>query len=172
MSIIIGISVYALDSTHVSFDVTLAQKQLQSQVRSTISWVVKDARQAVSWGMANNNPAPDYIAFRQVIGWDTANNTFLLGDQYIEYTYEAANHRIIRRTSDLSDNTIGVWSLDNVHSAPFFTLNSSGEVVPLNKDDLRTSKQLVISVTGQSSILNLPDITYTLTERVLIRNGE
>lgn len=171
LSIIIGISLYAMNAAQVSFNLTLAQRNLQSEVRRTIGWIVKDARQAVSWDIANNNPTPDYIKFRQVTGWDTVNNTFSLSSHYTEYTYNAVNHQISRRTSDLSDSTIGVWILNNVFTSPFFTIDSSGGIVPLNNDDLLTSKQLVITISGQSSVPNLEDTTYSLTERVQIRNG-
>ena len=170
LSVIIGICLYAMNATQISFNSTLASKNLQSEVRRTIGWIVKDARQAVSWDIANNNPTPDYIKFRQVTGWDTVNHTFLLGNQYIEYTYNAIDHQIIRRTSDLSDNTIGVWTLDNVTASPFSTIDSLGGIVSLNNGDLLTSKQLVITISGQSSLPSFQD-GYSLTEEVQIRNG-
>ncbi|PIQ88027.1 MAG: hypothetical protein COV73_01020 [Candidatus Omnitrophica bacterium CG11_big_fil_rev_8_21_14_0_20_43_6] len=170
LSVIIGVSVYAMNAAHISFNLTLASKSLQSEVRSTVGWIVKDARQAVSWDLANNNPTPSYIKFRQVTGWDTANNTFSLSNYYIEYTYNFVDHTIIRRTSDLSDNTIGVWTLNNVNNLPFSTLNSSGDIVPLNNSDLLTSKRLIVTVSGLSSEPDLQD-GYSLTEEVQIRNG-
>ncbi len=170
LSVIIGICLYTMNATQVSYNLTLAGSSLQSEVRRTIGWIVKDARQAVSWDIANNNPTPDYIKFRQVTGWDTVNSTFLLSDYNIEYTYNVADHTILRRTSDLSNNTIGVWTLNNVTTSPFFTLDSFGSIVPLNNGDLLTSKQLVITISGQSSLPSLQD-DYSLTGEVQIRNG-
>lgn len=170
LSVLIGISVYAVHAVHVTFNLALASKELQAEVRRNLGWIIKDVRQAVSWDIANNNPAQDYIKFRQVTGWDTINNTFLLSDYYIEYTYDNANHRILRRTSDLDDNTISEWVLNNVNNEPFATLNTSGEIVPLNNSDLLTSKRLVINISGQSSQSGLQD-GYSLTEEVQIRNG-
>ena len=170
LSVLIGICLYAMHAVHTSFNLTLSSKNLQSEVRRNISWIVKDIRQAVSWDIANNAPTPDYIKFRQVIGWDTVNNTFLLSDHYIEYTYDAINQMINRRTSDLADNTIGQWSLNNVTSSPFATIDSSGSVVPLNNGDLLTSKKLVVTISGQSSQPSLQE-GYSLTEEVQIRNG-
>ncbi|MBU4251951.1 MAG: prepilin-type N-terminal cleavage/methylation domain-containing protein [Candidatus Omnitrophica bacterium] len=168
LSVIIGVCLYALNAAQVSFNLTLAQRNLQSEVGRTIGWIVKDSRQAVSWDIANNNPTPDYVKFRQVIGWDTVNNTFSLSSNYIEYTYNALAHTITRR--DIGGVT-REWILSNVFSSPFFTIDSLGSIVPLNNSDLLTSKQLVITISGQSSVLNLPDTTYSLTERVRIRNG-
>lgn len=168
LSVIIGVCLYAMNAAQVSFNLTSAQRNLQSEVGRTIGWIVKDSRQAVSWDIADNSPTPDYIKFRQVTGWDTVNNTFLLSSNYIEYTYNSAEHTITRR--DISGTT-REWTLNNVFASPFFTIDSSGDIVPLNADDLRTSKQLVITISGQSSVLNLPDTTYSLTERVQIRNG-
>jgi len=168
LSVIIGVCLYAMNAAQVSFNLTSAQRNLQSEVGRTIGWIVKDSRQAVSWDIADNSPTPDYIKFRQVTGWDTVNNTFSLSSNYIEYTYNAVAHTITRR--DIGGAT-REWTLNNVFASPFFTIDSSGDIVPLNADDLRTSKQLVITISGQSSVLNLPDTTYSLTERVQIRNG-
>ncbi|MDP3042360.1 MAG: prepilin-type N-terminal cleavage/methylation domain-containing protein [Candidatus Omnitrophota bacterium] len=168
LSVIIGVCLYALNAAQVAFNLTLAQRNLQSEVGRTIGWIVKDTRQAVSWDIADNNPTPDYIKFRQVTGWDTVNNTFSLSSNHIEYTYNAVAHTITRR--DIGGTT-REWILNNVFASPFFTIDSSGGIVALNAVDLRTSKQLVITIFGQSSVLNLPDTTYSLTERVQIRNG-
>ncbi len=162
LGVITGIFFYATNATQLSFNVSSARGRLQSEVRRTIGWIINDTRQAVSWDIANNSPTSSYIKFRQVTGWDIVNNTFLLSDYYIEYTHNAVDHTIVRRKSDLSDNTMGLWTLNNVDAAPFFTVNSLGEIVPLNNSDLLTSKQLVITVSGG---------TYSLTEEVQIRNG-
>ncbi len=169
--IIIGVFFYAVNAVQFSFNLSSARGSLQSEVRRTIGWIIKDIRQAVSWDIANNSPTPSYIKFRQVTGWDTANNTFLLSDYNIEYTYNSANNTIIRRTSDLNNVTIGQWTLNNVIAAPFFTVNSLGEIVPLNNSDLLTSKQLVITISGEGQVLGMPNTTYILTEEVQIRNG-
>lgn len=170
LSVLIGICIYTLHAVHISFNLTLSNKNLQSEVRRNIGWIVKDVRQSVSWDIANNTPSPDYIKFRQVNGWDTLNNTFLLSDHYIEYTYNAADQKITRRTSDSDNQTIGEWTLNNVTGSPFATINSSGEIVPLNSGDLLTSKKLVVTISGQSSQPSLQE-GYSLTEEVQIRNG-
>ncbi len=171
LGMIIGAFFYAENSVQLSFTLSSARGNLQSEVRRAIGWIIKDTRQAVSWDIANNNPTPAYIKFRQVTGWDTANNTFLLSNYYIEYTYNSINNTIIRRTSDLSDNTLGLWTLNDVVALPFFTIDSLGNVVPLNNSDLLTSKQLIITISGQSQVSTTQNTTYSLTEEVQIRNG-
>lgn len=168
---IMGVFFYAMNAVQISSALSSARSGLQSEVRRAIGWIIKDTRQSVSWDIANNNPASDYIKFRQVTGWDIANNTFLLSDYYIEYTYSSADNTIVRRTSDLSNNTIGTWTLNNIIAAPFFTVDSLGDIVPLNDSDLLTSKQLIITISGQSQAGGAQSTTYSLTERVQIRNG-
>jgi len=171
LSAIIGILFYAVNTVQFSFTVSSARGNLQSEVRRTIGWIIKDVRQAVSWDIANNTPTPSYIKFRQVTGWDTVNNTFLLSNYSIEYIYNSVNNTITRRTSDLSNNTIGVWVLNDVIATPFSTIDSSGNIVPLNNSDLLTSKQLVVTISGQSQVQGMQNTTYILTEKVQIRNG-
>lgn len=171
LSVITGIFFYAVNAVQLSFTIGSAKNNLQSEVRRTIGWIVKDARQTVSWDIANNNPTPSYIKFRQVTGWDTTNNTFLLSNYSIEYVYNSFNNTITRRTSDLSNNTIGTWIFNDVIASPFFTINSSGSIVPLNNSDLLTSKQLIITISGESQVQGMQNTTYSLTEGVQIRNG-
>jgi len=171
LSVITGALFYTMNAGQVSFTQGSASNVLQSGVRRTLGWITKDVRQAVSWDMANNDPAPDYIKFRQVTGWDIANNTFLLSDYYVEYTYDAVSGTITRRTSDLSGNTIGSWSVNNIIAEPFFTRDSSGDIVALNQNDLLTSKQLIIAVSGSAQAIAAGNITYGLTGEVQIRNG-
>lgn len=171
LSVITAILLYAISAGQVSFTLGSARSLLQAEVRRSIDWIVRDSRQSISWEIADNSPGPDHIKFRQVTGWDTANNTFLLSNYYIEYSYDSAAKTITRRTSDLSDNTIGSWILNYVTVSPFFTLNSSGNVVALNPGDLLTSKKLVISISGQTQVIGAQVTNYSLTEEVGIRNG-
>lgn len=171
LGVIIGAFFYAENAVRVSFNLSSSRVNLQSEVRRTIGWIIKDVRQAVSWDIANNAPAPSYIKFRQVTGWDTVLNTFLLSDYNIEYIYNSTNRTITRRVSDLSNNTTGTWVLNDIVAPPFYTINSSGSIVSLNNSDLLTSKQLIITISGQSQVTGAQDTTYSLTEEVQIRNG-
>jgi prepilin-type N-terminal cleavage/methylation domain-containing protein len=171
LAIIMAIFLYTMSAGQVSFSANSAKAELQAEVRRSIDWIIKDVHQSVSWEIANNNPTSSYIKFRQVTGWDTVNNTFLLSDYYIEYNYDATAKTITRRTSDLNNSTIGSWTLNYVTASPFFTINSSGAIVGLNKSDLLTSKKLIITVSGLKQVLGAQNTTYSLTEEVMIRNG-
>ncbi|MCX5709241.1 MAG: hypothetical protein NT088_00695 [Candidatus Omnitrophica bacterium] len=162
---------YAMSAGQISFNLSSSKIKLQAQVRNLTAWITKDAHQAVSWDIANNNPGPGYIKLRQVTGWDSQNNSFLWSDYYIEYTYDADLSTITRRTSDLSNNTLMTWTFDNITAAPFFTVNSSGSPVALNANDLLTSKKLIITITGQNQVIGFQPVVYSLTEEVQIRNG-
>jgi type II secretory pathway pseudopilin PulG len=166
LSFIAGVFFFSMSSGQFTYTLSSARADLQSEVRRAIGWIVKDVRQTVSWDMSNNDPSPSYIKFRQVTGWDYVNNTFSLSDIYIEYIYSSLSHTITRRTSD------GVeWTINYVFEEPFYTIDSLGGVVPLNKDDLLTSKQLIVTISGQIHVIGAENTTYSLTEEVQIRNG-
>ncbi len=168
-SFIIGMLLYAMSAGRFTDTLSSARADLQAEVRYVMGWIVKDVRQGVSWDIADtgNNPSPDHVKFRQVTGWDNVNNTFLLSSTYIEYSYDAVSKTITRSTSDGR-----VWPAFNyVEASPFFTIDSSGAVVPLNKNDLLTSKQLIIYIYGQKQAIGAQNTTYSLTEEVEIRNG-
>ncbi len=171
LSFIIGVFFYAMNAGQFTNSLSSARADLQAEVRRAMGWIVKDVRQSVSWDIANHNPSPSYIKFRLVTGWDTVNNTFLLSSTYIEYTYDSASKTITRRTSDSNNNTLGTWTLNYVTAAPFFTIDSLGAVVPLNNNDLLTSKQLVVTISGQAYVIGTQNTAYSLTEEVQIRNG-
>lgn len=171
LAAVVGVLFYAVNAAHASFNLSSARSNLQSEVRRNLGWIIKDTRQAISWDIANNSPSPSYIKFRQVVGWDTVNNTFLLSNYYIEYTYNAINKTITRRTSDLNNNTTGLWTLNHIIATPFATINTSGNIVPLNNGDLLTSKKLVITISGLNQVPNGQNTTYSLTQEVQIRNG-
>ena len=174
LSVITGGFFYAMNAGRLSFNLSLARGNLQSEVRRNIDWIIKDVRQTASSELAkaDNNPSPNHIKFKQVMGWDPTSNppSFLWGDYYIEYTYDAANSTIVRTTND-PKHPNGPWTFYNITTSPFFTRNSSGDIVALNDRDLGTSKQLIIKIFGQAQVWGGHNTTYSLTEEVQIRNN-
>jgi hypothetical protein len=160
---------FALSSGELSGTFNSARADLQGEIRRTLDWIVNDIRQTVSWEVANNSPSASYIKFRQVQGWNTATDTFLLSTEYITYTYDSGASTITRRLLDAGGNTLQSWTFNNIIQAPFGTLNSSGLTVPLNSGDLLTSRKIIVSISGQSQIRGRI-IDYALTEKVKIRN--
>ncbi len=49
IGVIVGVFFYAVSAVQLSFTLSSARGNLQSEVRRTIGWIIKDARQAVSW---------------------------------------------------------------------------------------------------------------------------
>ena len=143
-----------------------------------MDWIVKDAHQTVNWEIASiaNNPNSSHIKFRQVAGWDPVSNNFSLSDYYVEYNYDATQHTITRTGPDPSNPTqTKTWTLNYVNIPAneylFNTIDSSGQIVPLNPTDLGTSKQIIIKIFGQKQVTGAQNTTYNLFERVKIRNG-
>ncbi|MFH1457911.1 MAG: hypothetical protein ABIG31_01940 [Candidatus Omnitrophota bacterium] len=171
-SFIVGVLFYALSSAEYSRAASAAKIEVQSEVRRSIDWIVKDVRQAVSWEIADadNSPSNTHIKFRKVEGWNTTAETFLLSADYTEYTYDSGDDRITRRLSDSDDETKQTWSLNHIQRAPFYTLDGSGNVVALNGGDLLTSRKLVIDIRGSKPIKGSLNATATLIEEVKIRN--
>ncbi|KPK98577.1 MAG: hypothetical protein AMJ95_03550 [Omnitrophica WOR_2 bacterium SM23_72] len=172
ISFIVGVLFYALSSGEYSRTASAAKIDVQSEVRRSMDWIARDVRQAVSWDIADtsNSPSDTHIKFRKVEGWNTTSELLLLSNNYTEYTYNTSNHTVIRRLSDSSNNTIQTWTLNNIQQAPFYTVNSSGSVVPLNDGDLLTSRKLILVINGTKPIKGSLNATATLTEEVKIRN--
>jgi len=172
VSLIIAGLFYALNTGEFSGTFSSAKGEIQAQVRRTLDWIVKDVRQTVSWDIAdiNNSPSPTHIKFRQVLGWDTVSETYLLSNNYIEYSFDSALNTIIRRLSDTSNTTLQTWKLSNIIQPPFYTKDSFGSVVPLNSSDLLTSRRLIIKIAGQKQVRGPINTTASLTTEVKIRN--
>ena len=171
-SFIVAVLFYTLSSGEYSRAASAAKIDVQSEVRRSMDWIVKDVRQGVSWDMADvsNSPSDTHIKFRKVEGWNTTSDLLLLSDNYTEYTYDATNHTITRRLSDASNNTLGTWTLNNIMQSPFYTLDGSGNVVSLNGGDLLTSRKVVVVINGSKTIKGSLNATAELTEQVKIRN--
>lgn len=169
---IMGVLFYALNSGQFSWEVNAARAQVQAEVRRSIDWITKDARQTVSWdlGDVDNSPSGTHIKFRQVLGWDINTKVLQLTSECLEYTYDANSHTITRRRSDSSDNTLQTWTLNNIVEPPFYTRDTSGNTVTLNTGDLLTSRKLIVRIKGQKQVRGGLIIESTLTEEVKIRN--
>ncbi len=171
-SLLIAGLFYALNIGEFSGTFSSAKVQIQAEVRRTLDWIAKDVRQTVSWDIAdiNNSPSSTHIKFRQVLGWDTVSETYLLSNNYVEYSFDPTLNTITRRLSDTSNTTLQTWNLSNIIQPPFYTLDSSNNVVPLNSSDLLTSRRLIIKIAGQKQVRGSLNTTATLTTEVKIRN--
>ncbi len=148
-----------------------AKVDLQAHVRQVIDVLARDVRQTISWDIGNNNPSPTHIKFRPVQEWNSTTDTLVLGNNYIEYTYNATSGTITRALLDASNNTIEQREFHNITVDPFYTIDlTNSTVVPLNEGDLLNSRRMVLTVTGQSQLRGGRTLTHTLSEEVKVRN--
>lgn len=155
-----------------NFSVTLssARVDLQGLVRQVLDVATRDVRQSVSWEIANNNPSAVHMKFRQVQGWNPATGALALGANYIEYTYDAASSRLARAVIDGSGAVVDTMQFANITQAPFYTVDSSGAVVPLNQADLLTSRKVVVTIAARATTRGGTVINQSLTGEAKVRN--
>jgi len=176
MVILIGAGLMlALNMGELSNSISSAKADLQADARLALEWIVKDARQAVVYQVANNNPSSTYIKLQQVQGWDTGAEAWVMSADLIEYEYDASQQKIVRRLIDgTNGQTLQSWEFYNVVDVPFYTMDLNNNTVPLNKDDFNTCGKLIIMITKQKQVHELGgnrDISITLRELVKVRNG-
>lgn len=145
---------------------------LQADVRRVLDVIARDVRQTISWEIAAaaNTPSDTHIKFRQVDRWDTTTDALALDSDYIEYDYDSALSKLTRRNIDSGGSVTQTREFYNIVQAPFYTLDATGAIVPLNQTDLLTSRKLVVSISGQKQAGGVPTITFALTQEVKIRN--
>ena len=163
-------SFYALSTGELSGTLSFAKADLQAEVRRTLDWIVKDVRQTVSWEVANNSPSGIHIKFRQVEGWDTANNILLMSTNFIEYSYDSASSTMTRKSLDAGGNVLQSWLFNNITASPFYTRDATGNIVTLNSTDLLTSRKLIASISGQKQVRGALNTGCSLSEEIKIRN--
>ena len=166
----------SLTSKEFYYAMSSEKIELQGKVRTIAEWIEKDVRQAISWDIANNAPLPTYLKFRQVSDWDNVNHAITLSSDYFEYQYDAANKKIVRRQLDSAGVVIKTWEFGNVEKkddplyAPFYTRNNAGAVVAMNGDDLRTSRKVIVKISGAKLVRGNLTLSSVLDAEVKIRN--
>ncbi|MFH1504290.1 MAG: prepilin-type N-terminal cleavage/methylation domain-containing protein [Candidatus Omnitrophota bacterium] len=143
---------------------------LQAKARGIIDWIKKDIRQAANWSIANNSPSSSYIKFQQVTGLDTGTGLYLLTADFTEYIYDSVTGKITRNTVDAGGNAVKNWEAGNITQPPFYTRDSSGNEVDLNKDDLNNCQKIIIRINAQKQVRGALSIPYALMTEVKIRN--
>lgn len=168
-SLIVGILFYVLSSGKDVNDVSSAKVQAQSQARRVIDWVSRDLRQTVVWDLANNDPSPVHIKFRPVLGWDITANTYQLGVNYIEYSYDINTNTLTRNLLNSAGSVLRSWVFTDIINQPFFTLDSLGNLIPLDSS-VGTSRKVVILISVRKVSDKGLNLTVSLTAETKIRN--
>lgn len=178
----------AIVSGEKSRILSLAQIEVQSEVRRAIDWIAKDVRQArrVDIGSGANNPSASHIKFQMVSGYDTAGlGSVLLSSSTIEYDHIPNDRSIVRKETKPSSQAGGqpiitTWVFNHIVEPPFYTkikdpdgghsIISIDPPVPGGDSPVFQTGNLVIKIVGQKSVGNGLTPEYVLMEEVLIRN--
>lgn len=166
---LVGILFYVLNSGNIINDLSSAKVFSQSEARRVSDWVARDLHQAVVWDLANNNPSPTHIKFRPVLGWDIAGNSYQLGADYIEYVYDVNAHTLTRQILSGAGGVLKSWVINDVVVQPFFTRDSSGNLIDLD-NSIGTSKKVVSVITVTKISGRGVAMTASLTAETRIRN--
>lgn len=170
--ILVSIILFSFTAGERSLSISAVKIDTQSEARRALDWVVNDAREAVVWELASaaNTPSSAHIKFRKVAGWNTTSDTFLLANNYTQYTYNATSDKLIRQTLDLSNNTLGSWQMNNIVAPPFFTRDAGGGIVSLDSANLLASRVLIVAIDTQDTFRSSELVNTSLISEVKIRN--
>jgi len=170
LSLVLSGVLMGLKTGEFFFPLSAAKIDLHAKVRNLMNWITKDARQAPVWSIANNGPTDSYIKFQQVQGLDTTTGQYVLSSDYIEYTYDSTLNKIVRNVIDPAGIATKTWEAGDITQPPFYTRDSGGAEVALNKDDLNSSGKLIILLNGQKQVRGALNVPYSLRMEVKIRN--
>jgi hypothetical protein len=104
-----------------------------------------------------------------VQGW--SGGALQLSDYFIEYTYDSNTGVITRKKIDVATgDLLQSWVINNIISEPFYTRDTSDNVVVLNADDLRSCGKLIVDIDGRKLIKGSTYFDYSLTVEIKVRN--
>jgi prepilin-type N-terminal cleavage/methylation domain-containing protein len=170
VSLLLGIVVAALFLTmnisQSSSSLTSAKLDLQSRVRRLSYWIAKDVRQTNLIQINTNNPTPDHIQFKRVIGINNATGNYLVDTNYIEYSYNNTTQELARNELDASQTIVSSWAFDNITASPFY----SAPGVPLTTGGILSSKKLFVVISSESQVKRDLVLNCTLSGEVKVRN--
>lgn len=144
----------------------------QAEARRITEWVSRDARLARTYDISAvaNNPTDSHIKFYPVTGWDSVNKQYTLNPNYTEYTYDSAKHTVTRDIVDPAGLVLNSRVFEDVISAPFYTFDTSGNIIPLGAE-IQQSRMLVISINVRKQTRAGVNIDSGITTEVRLRNG-
>lgn len=177
LSVILGALFITLNIGQMSFATSLSKIALQSQVRLTMDWLVKDLRQSISWNIAsiaapNNDPTTTHLKFN-LWSWNSVTSTWDLSPDFIEYNYDALEEKLTRTHYNDTTKTTMTLEFANIVEAPFYTtyINTGDPANVMNADSLRNNRKLIIVISGQKLVRGSLYVPFYLKSEVKIRNG-
>lgn len=148
----------------------LAQVEAGSRSRLILNRVVNDLRSAYLADIANNNPSCSYIKFRKVKGIDTSDGNYILAENYIEYSYDQEAESLFYFKKTQEGDVLSTVEYQNISQDIFYTLNSEGNKICLNRDDLNARKFIIVDLVVAEQIAGGGDVSFSLSQKVKIRN--
>lgn len=170
LSIVLTALILTLTIGDFSHSVDSAKIDLQANVRKTIEWIIKDVRQTTSGEVANNAPSTDHIKFRKVESVNTTTGYYILTSNYTEYNYDSNSDTISRNLISSDGTILQSWNFSDIKQSPFHTVDSDGLVVPLNQNDLLTSRKMIVKIISQKNVRASLPLNVRLSSEVKLRN--
>ncbi|MGE5308305.1 MAG: hypothetical protein ACM3OC_04410, partial [Deltaproteobacteria bacterium] len=152
-----------------SISVSAEKLNQQARARAIMDWVSRDLRNAISWEINANNPTSNYVKFN-LWSWDTAANTWKLGDQFVEYSYNSATSTLSRRLLDNTGTVLQETDFPDVILSPFYTSYTDEFTNQFDKNVLLASRQMILVIRTHHAARGR-DVSSTLIENIKIRNG-
>ena len=172
ISFLFGVLFFVLNVGQVSQKVSLERVYLEAELRRFMDCISKDIRQTTAYNIKENSPNSGYIKFKKVTDVNTsgADSPLLFSDDYIEYIYSSDGGSMIRRMIYSNGTNQTLFFNTTLIQAPFYTYNSTDDIVPLNENDLLNSKKILVNLTAQRNIKN-QTINCSLIQEIAIRNN-
>ncbi|MCF7871324.1 MAG: type II secretion system GspH family protein [Candidatus Omnitrophica bacterium] len=161
-----------LNTGESSSPLNLSRVEAASKARIVMSKIVNDLRGAYLADIANNNPSCFHIKFRKVKGVDISegSHSYDLAVNYTEYFYDQESSKLSYSQVDADGVVLSAIEYANIDGNIFYTLDSQGSTVCLNKDDLNNQKLVIANIRAQEQNNRGGVVSASLTQRIKIRN--
>lgn len=171
--LIIGLLFGALFMTLSAGDASVAvnsdKVHLQAKVRALTELVIRDLRGAISWEINANNPSSVHVKCN-IWSWDPAVNTWQMGSNFIEYSYDAAARTLSRRLVDDKGNVLQETVFSAIAAAPFYTTYADETSNYFDPNELLSLRRLYV-VISSDRVVRGRSLRAVLVTEVKIRNG-
>ncbi len=169
VTVLFGGLFMALSASESSVAVTGEKVGLQGKARMLTDLVARDLRNAISWEMNANTPSSSYLKFN-LWSWDTTANTWKLGNQFVEYSYDQAQRTLKRRIVDDTGFVLEERVFPEIMLAPFYTSYTDEFTNQFDSNALLANRLVIVVIKTQRTARGR-NLDCTLKSEVKIRNG-